>query len=307
MAQLEKKLDSIVTLLTVTNSQSRDETAQEMPACPAFPVSPPQSTPSSSHDTHVTSLDELTGHLGCPNPGHEQLPGFQVSHQISSPGPPAYNFNVRTEEASLLLADFRNNMAHHIPFVVLPPFSTSEDLRRDKPVLWKAIVVAASYAQPDRQEALGWKFMEEITTRILLKAEKSLDLLQGILVHLCWFVGRYYFDFLAKLPNLISTDLDRYHYHAALNPQVTNLLHLTRALVTNLGYVRTRTVKDRRQLLMDDVQGTNYTSQETSISLGSERLQQWRAVAGCFAITSVYVPYTTYKVLNDSNLHQSSE
>jgi hypothetical protein len=73
-----------------------------------------------------------------------------------------------------------------------------------------------------------------------------------------------------------------------LNPQVTNLIHLARALAANLGYLRTRTAKDRRQLLMDDVEGANYTSQETLTSLGSERCEQWRALAGCFAITSVY-------------------
>lgn len=183
MAQLEKKLDSIVTLLT-GNSQSRDDNAVESCPSPIFPP-PSQSTPSSGQDAHVTSLDELSIHLGCPNPGH----GESRPH----PNPLGYNFNIRTEEADTILADYRNNMARYIPFVVIPPSLTSDDLRRDKPVLWKAIVIAACYSQPDRQEALGWKFMEEITTRIFLKAEKSLDLLQGILVHFCWFVTLAFF------------------------------------------------------------------------------------------------------------------
>jgi hypothetical protein len=48
----------------------------------------------------------------------------------------------------------------------------------------------------------------------------------------------------------------------ALTPQVTNLLGLARSLITNLSYLRTRTVKDRRQLLMDDVEDTNRTFHE---------------------------------------------
>lgn len=137
-------------------------------------------------EAHVTSLDYLTVQLGCSNPGHEEpASGARPSQH---PGPIAYDFNLGTEEAELLLADFRMNMAHNIPFVVIPPFTTSNDLRRDRPLLWEAVVVATLYAQPERQEALGWKFMEEVSTRIFLKAEKSLDLLQGILIHLCWYI-----------------------------------------------------------------------------------------------------------------------
>ena len=59
-------------------------------------------------------------------------------------------------------------------------------------MLWKAIMIAALYTQPDRQVALGWKFMEDLSTRLLPKAEKSPDLLHGILVHLCWFVPPFF-------------------------------------------------------------------------------------------------------------------
>jgi hypothetical protein len=77
-------------------------------------------------------------------------------------------------------------MALQFPFVVIAPDATSESLRRERPMLWRSIVVAASYHNPRRQIALGWKLMEEFSTRILLKAEKSLDLLQALLVHAAW-------------------------------------------------------------------------------------------------------------------------
>jgi hypothetical protein len=90
-----------------------------------------------------------------------------------------------------------------------------------------------------------------------------------------------------------------------LNPQVTNLLGLARALVTNLGYLRTRTLKDRQQLLMDDVEVANCTTAEPPTP-GSEKLEQLRALAGCFAITSVYVLilffYATCVDMIDANL-----
>jgi hypothetical protein len=100
--------------------------------------------PSTSQETHVTSLDELSTHLGCPNPGHEQPPSrFRPSRHISGSRRLPYSFDIRPEEADLLIADFWNNMAHHIPFVAVP-ISTSEDLRRERPILWKAILIAAS-------------------------------------------------------------------------------------------------------------------------------------------------------------------
>lgn len=47
-------------------------------------------------------------------------------------------------------------------------------------------------------------------------------------------------------------------------------------------------MKDRRQVLMDDVGDANRTSREAPTP-GSAKLEQFRALAGCFAITSVYV------------------
>lgn len=100
------------------------------------------------------------------------------------------------------------------------------------------------------------------------------------------FLRSMRFGFLDKM---IFSDTDRYHYHVTVNPQVTNLLLLVTALVTNLGYLRPRTTKDRRQPLMEDVEDPRRVAQDISLSPGSERREQWRAVAGCFSIISVLV------------------
>lgn len=101
-----------------------------------------------------------------------------------------FGLGVDRQEAAFLLIEFRTQMAPQFPFVVIPPDSTAEGLRREKPMLWKAVMTAASYHKPIRQEAMGWKLMEEFSTRLLMKAEKSLDLLQAMLVHLAWLVNR---------------------------------------------------------------------------------------------------------------------
>ena len=90
------------------------------------------------------------------------------------------------QEAELLLLEFKTNMTEQFPFVVIAPDNTSRSLRDEKPLLWKAIMVAASHEKSNRQLALGSKLMEDLTTRLLLGVERSLDLLQALLVFIAW-------------------------------------------------------------------------------------------------------------------------
>ena len=91
------------------------------------------------------------------------------------------------QEAEILLLEFKTNMTEQFPFVVIAPDSTSQSLQLEKPLLWKAIMVAASHEKFDRQLALGSKLMEDLTTRLLLRVERSLDLLQALLIFIAWY------------------------------------------------------------------------------------------------------------------------
>ena len=102
-------------------------------------------------------------------------------------------------EAEIFLLEFRSNMTEQFPFVVISPEETSQSLRSEKPLLWKAIMVAAAHGNCDRQLSLGANLMEDITSRLLFRAEKSLDLLQALLIFIAWYalaalriVGPYY-------------------------------------------------------------------------------------------------------------------
>ena len=102
-------------------------------------------------------------------------------------------------EAEIFLLEFKTNMTEQFPFVVIHPEETSQSLRSEKPLLWKAIMVAAAHGNSDRQLSLGANLMEDITTRLLFRAEKSLHLLQALLIFIAWYalaalrtVGPYY-------------------------------------------------------------------------------------------------------------------
>jgi hypothetical protein len=181
VALLERKLDSLVTLLTASKDDNknaqRDSSKSPSRSLERFlEIHNPEGIPEA--DTWSQSAPPA-------NPSF--VPGSSNSQSSAfAPHPPAPGFDIGRQDEALLLLEFRTQMAPQFPFVVIPPDATSESLRRERPMLWRSIVVAASYHNPQRQIALGWKLMEEFSTRILLKAEKSLDLLQALLVHVAW-------------------------------------------------------------------------------------------------------------------------
>ncbi|KAK8126103.1 uncharacterized protein PG998_001862 [Apiospora kogelbergensis] len=128
----------------------------------------------------------------------------------------------RGEEAEQLLDDFRENMMHLFPFVIVPPPMSAAQLRSERPVLWKAVMLQACHLEGSRQVFMGRKLLQELSEALLTKPRKGLDVLQGLLLYVGWF-------------------------HYALSTfQVTNLLGLARSLCTSLGFNENKTEMEPR-------------------------------------------------------------
>jgi hypothetical protein len=193
VAQLEKKLDDLVALLTAPKGQGEHIEQPHL----AESVSPLRSTsPTSAHQTRqVSSFPErIPGRqMGLDSP-QRIIGAFSSTSSPQRLHPPEISgsrFSLPNQEDAFFLLEFRTSLAPQFPFVVIPPEATSESLRRERPMLWKAILTAASCYDPSRREAMGWELIEEFSTRLLLKAEKSLDLLQALLIHLAWLVALF--------------------------------------------------------------------------------------------------------------------
>ena len=193
VAQLEQKLDGLVTLLTT--SQPTLQTTSENQACtvslPRSPVScdSNQSTAGPSTAATQSIISDETNPVESVNDGVAQ---FDLQCTVSAANLPIVTQEVSRVEpderqAEILLLEFRSNMTEQFPFVVIRPEETSRSLRSEKPLLWKAIMVAAAHGNCDRQLSLGASLMEDITTRLLFRAEKSLHLLQALLVFIAWY------------------------------------------------------------------------------------------------------------------------
>jgi hypothetical protein len=87
-----------------------------------------------------------------------------------------------------LLNVFRGQMAANFPFVVVPEGAMARSLQESKPFLFSVITMVASYLSPGRQMLMRKEIMRNLSEQVLIEGKKSLDLLQGILVFISWYV-----------------------------------------------------------------------------------------------------------------------
>jgi hypothetical protein len=86
-----------------------------------------------------------------------------------------------------LLSIFHDRLAVQIPFMVIPREMTAEELRTKRPLVYMGIMMAASYKDTATQGGLGKRILQYIAEHVIMKGEKSMDLLQGLLIYIFWF------------------------------------------------------------------------------------------------------------------------
>ncbi|KAF2175720.1 hypothetical protein K469DRAFT_701519 [Zopfia rhizophila CBS 207.26] len=169
--QLEERVESLVNLLTA-NGQSAEVLT---------------SLTTSNGSTNDTSVDE-----------REETASSEVLS--SGPDTPGVHSNddaagfdaivaglLSHERAGRLLNTFRNSFAWTFPFVIIPKSATVDSLRRDTPFLFLSIMAVMTYETPSVQHILGDEFKAQIASRIICQSQKSLEILQGLLVHAAWY------------------------------------------------------------------------------------------------------------------------
>ncbi|RFU29496.1 hypothetical protein B7463_g6823, partial [Scytalidium lignicola] len=186
IADLEGKLNGILDLLSRSNTVANAET----------------SFISSSEPP--TNLDYLSSFQGQP----QDPTGYMDEEELSSPDLirnmkfNAYTSapdtlpnpdNTRFTKLELppavldhLLNEFRK-MQSYCPFVIIRNEWTSLSMTTERPFLLLAVIISASSRYPQLQRALTIEFKEILAHRIIISGDRSLDLLQGLLVHLTWF------------------------------------------------------------------------------------------------------------------------
>ena len=134
--------------------------------------------------------------------------------RVTSPATASFEsstFGATMAEADMLLSRYCRLMAPTFPFVLVPAHATAQSLASDHPVMLQAIITVAFYHDYPQQQNLVKQFMKSVGERMFISNEKSLDLLQGILIVTAW-----------------------YHPHIFNSQQATNMLYMAQALATDL-------------------------------------------------------------------------
>ncbi len=131
---------------------------------------------SSTTDTHSQSAGGL---LSPAHGGFQQQPIFPA---VIGSG------LLSLDECESLLGTYRRMSRRNFPFVVVPECCRAASLIEERPMLAQAIFMVTSWRQPARQAVLHTDFLREVGDRYFVKFERSLDLLQSLLVYFGWSV-----------------------------------------------------------------------------------------------------------------------
>ncbi|KAK0284183.1 hypothetical protein LTR35_005898 [Friedmanniomyces endolithicus] len=261
LEKLESKIEHLVNALSTAQNGGQ--------------VSPPHSQHRDS-DTRVRSrtsevLDSMCEDFDQSLPDASQSISRQTSGaesidttasgQLMSPEEKAQIevLGVTMSEAEVLLDRFKRLMAPLMPFVVLPSELSAAQLYAQEPFLLHAIITVTYFHDLSKQQILVKHLMRDVSQRILLDNEKTVGILQGLLIFVAW-----------------------YHIHVFWGQQVTNLLHLAIAMTIDLGIDR---VPGSCQ--SDFKTATTKAVQGSSLMPKAATLEEHRVLAGVFYLTSM--------------------
>ena len=80
-------------------------------------------------------------------------------------------------------------MAASMPFVVIPDGTDAWELAHLKPFLMKVVATVAFFHDLPKQQVMVKDLMRQISEKMILRNDKSLELLQGILILIAWCVN----------------------------------------------------------------------------------------------------------------------
>ncbi|MCJ1312744.1 hypothetical protein MMC25_006420 [Agyrium rufum] len=126
-------------------------------------------------------------------------------------------------------------------------------------------MMITSLKTPGRQAIFGKMLLRDMLNRMFVKQEKSMDLLQGLLIHIAWH---------------------QFHPHCA---PLTNMIHLAVSLIVDLGLNKSPQAYNQRRSMMDKtnpVYGGAAKPQKAEI----RSLEDRRALLGTYYLASLSSP-----------------
>jgi len=217
VAEMEQKLENIYALLSQTSSGSEAAKEDSTDASIVASDSPPEVQKKIS--TYPPYLDAISTYGPLPplpeNIKPQSLPVSTVPYLVLDTIQDVISKGIISfAEGEECLTSFQQ-VASSFPFVIITPQSSLEFLRREKPSLLLAILTFGSYSRPKIFDVLEHEFREMLSKKVIMNGEKSLDLLQGVLVYLNYYhlhfkIGRQQIYQLSQIAATMAVEL---HIH----------------------------------------------------------------------------------------------
>jgi hypothetical protein len=185
---MEERLDGLMALLTSKQAgeQASPSETSSAPSQPPIALSPPE-TGLQAFTHPISSSVSLVSFSGSEDFRPQQslpvfaFPNFDQFNDAISKG------LVSITQAEKSVRYFQSR-ASHFPFVLVPPKWTLDSLRRERPFLLLSILSFAAHHNEKVQLRLELELRESLSKKVIVHCEKSLDLLQGVLLYLAWYL-----------------------------------------------------------------------------------------------------------------------
>ncbi|KAM0466856.1 hypothetical protein ACHAPV_000365 [Trichoderma viride] len=224
-AQIEERLNGLVSLLkasgdlsgTQRDPLSRDDNNEDHGTEDSSDDPSPFSSPSSA----IPSITNQANTWVIDPTYNSFTPKSCICHPdtLDAPPPP--------EPDETLLEFYRKNLQPVHPFVIVPPNVTAAVLAVRRPFLMAAIRMVSSFRSIRSMRAQMYHLMKHLADYMLIRSEKSLDLLLGIIVMLGY-----------------------QQYHCCLHGQLNNLITLASSLISDMGLNRPPGLNERTRLMV---------------------------------------------------------
>jgi hypothetical protein len=188
------------------------------------------------------------------------------------------------QEGYAFMEIFRTRMVPLFPFIVIPDDMTSEQLRQEKPFLYLNISMVACQ-ESARQREISGIVKEYVAEHIVLRGEHSLDLLQGLLVHLAWFIS------ISRLPRLdiygrvVGIQNEDIREKTSGVAQLYAFVQLARAQAISLGLHQEHNIMRSIDKPLVYIGRLDLETDEIPARTVEER----RAYLGCYYLNAMYV------------------
>lgn len=172
--ELEREIQSLGELLR--NSRPPSTPRRDSPALPG------------GEPAHV-------GQLVSPRPAQRIPPDFRATSEFQSPAHDPIDAGIVSMQlATQLVGRYVSDLAPQRPLVVFPSGTSAADIRASQPILFLAVLAAAAGTMDETLGAeLNAMLLRIYAERIMMQGEKSLELIQALLISTNWYysLGEY--------------------------------------------------------------------------------------------------------------------